>query len=314
VADPLLCVVCAQVEPNSPPVCDRDRQRLARALWELRDLHALLPHALEPGRGTRQMVRVQHIEASMPLAVDPLDLAARTATYGFRDSVQDYVGDQVGAVGVAAILDGWARDWSAIRDDEELPDPTVDALVAWLSRRLPWALDVHPAIEEFAAELTVTLYVCRSTLSVSRRPLYSDEACPRCGTAALRRQSGDASWRCAECHDETPVEREDNAVFEGTYYGEAVLVVDEVETTVWAELSREQDADTGRKSWGGTIDNRLRTVTRDLGGSRGVLRLPGGEGRVFVARQATLRVNCPVEWRVQGDGPAPFDEGPSRPV
>lgn len=200
-ADALLCIVCAQVEPNQPPVCDRDRQRLAQALWELRDLHALLPYALTPGRG--EPVRAgTRVEAGLPLREAALDLAGRAPANAWLDSVQDYRGDQDGAVPVAAILDSWARDWASLRDDEELPDPTVDALVAWLSRRLPWALDVHPAVDEFAHELTVLLYTVRSVLSVSRRPIYSAEACPSCGTAALRRQSGDTVWRCGECREE----------------------------------------------------------------------------------------------------------------
>lgn len=207
--DELLCIVCSQVEPDNPPVCTRDRQRLAQALWELRDLHALLPFALVPGQGPRQPGRVQQVEAALPLRDMALDLNGRTATYGFRDSVQDYRGDQVGTQPVAAILDSWARDWSAIREDEELPDPTVDALVAWLSRRLPWALDVHPAIDEFARELMVTVYTCRTVIEVSRRPEYSPLACPGCGTAALRRNSGDPSWRCAECKTEVEVEHPD---------------------------------------------------------------------------------------------------------
>lgn len=203
-ADPLLCIVCQQVEPDYPPVCTRDRQRLAQALWELRDLHALLPHALTPGQGERLPGRA-HREAPLPLRSSALDLAGRASTV----EVQDYRGDQEGAVAVAAILDSWAQDWSVLRDDEELPDPTVDALVAWLSRRLPWALDVHPAIDEFAAELTVLLYTCRSVLAVSRRPIYSPDACPSCTTAALRRQSGDTVWRCAECKTEVEVQHPD---------------------------------------------------------------------------------------------------------
>lgn len=205
-SDPLLCIVCSQVEPDNPPVCTRDRLRLAQALWELRDLHALLPFALVPGQGARQPGRVQQVEAPLPLRDMALDLNGRTATYGFRDSVQDYRGDQTGAQPVAAILDSWARDWSAIREDEELPDPTVDALVAWLSRRLPWALDVHPAIDEFARELTVLLYTCRTVLAVSEKPIYSPDACPSCSTAALRRQPGDARWRCRECKEEVEVD------------------------------------------------------------------------------------------------------------
>jgi len=199
----LLCVCCMQVEPDNPPVCTRDRNRLAQALWELRDLHALLPYALPPGRG--ELVRVGGTrERQLPLRTEALDLAGRATTAAVLDSDHD----QLGAVAVAGILDSWAQDWASYLD-EALPDPSVDALVSWLSRRLPWALDHHPAIDEFARELTVTLYTCRSVLAVSRRPEYSPLACPSCGTAALRRNSGDPSWRCGECKTEVEVEHPD---------------------------------------------------------------------------------------------------------
>jgi hypothetical protein len=201
------CIVCGQVEPNQPPVCDRDRRRLAQALWELRDLHALLPHALTPGRGPRPVCRT-HRNPPLPLRATALDLAGPATT----TEVQDYRGDQDGPVAVAAILDSWAQDWAAIRDDEELPHPTVAALVGWLSHRLAWALDSHPAIAEFARELTVTLYTVRSVLEMSRRPIYSPHACPVCGTTALRRQSGDAAWRCAQCRVELPLALGENVL------------------------------------------------------------------------------------------------------
>jgi hypothetical protein len=201
--DPLLCIVCSQVEPREGVVCDRDRQRLAQALWELRDLHALLPHALPPGRG--ELVRVGGTrERQLPLRTDVHDLAGRATT----TTVLDGDHDQLGAIAVASILDSWAQDWASYLD-EQLPDPSVDALVSWLSRRLRWALDNHQAIDEFAREVMVTLYVCRSVLAVSRRPIYSDLACPSCKTAALRRQAGDKAWRCAECKTEVEVEHPD---------------------------------------------------------------------------------------------------------
>src|SRR5438105_4446242 len=168
-ADPLLCVVCHQVEPREGVVCDRDRQRLAQALWELRDLHQLLPYALPPGRG--ELVRVGGTrERQLPLRTEALDLAGRAATAAVLDDDHD----QVGAVAVASILDSWAQDWASYLG-EELPAPSVDALVSWLSRRLPWALDHHPAIDEYAKEITLTLYVCRNVLAVSRRPIYSPD-------------------------------------------------------------------------------------------------------------------------------------------
>jgi predicted amidophosphoribosyltransferase len=71
---------------------------------------------------------------------------------------------------------------------------------------VPWALDHHPAVDEFAAELTVLLYTVRSVLAVSRRPIYSPLACPSCTVAALRRQAGDKVWRCGACKTELEVE------------------------------------------------------------------------------------------------------------
>jgi hypothetical protein len=308
--DPLLCVCCQQVEPDNPPVCTRDRLRLAQALWELRDLHQLLPYALPPGRG--ELVRVGGTrERQLPLRTDVHDLAAAATS----TPVLDHDHDQVGAVAVASILDSWAQDWAS-HLGEALPDPSVDALVSWLSRRLPWALDNHPAIDEFAKEITLTLYDCRSVLSVSRRPEYSPLACPGCGTAALSRNSGDPSWRCAECKAEVEVEREDKAMIVATYYGPALLVVGDDEMMVHADLSVEQETlrtmgsnyerPLGPKSWGGSIDNSLRGPIIEARGKVGVLRLPDGrEGKVFVTEMQLL-TNRPVEWRVQGEGPAPF--------
>jgi hypothetical protein len=86
-ADPLLCVVCQQVEPREGVVCDRDRQRLAAVPWKIRDLHRLLPAALVPGRGARELIR-GHREAPLPLRVDPLDLAGPVGSDSVTDTLR----------------------------------------------------------------------------------------------------------------------------------------------------------------------------------------------------------------------------------
>jgi hypothetical protein len=204
------CICCYRRDPlpELAPVCGPCRNRLAAALWEIRDLHALLPAALNPGQGEKQRVSGSR-EAPLPLRVGPLDLAgAPTAA-----AVHDAFGDQEGSLPVAAILDTWARDWQTYLEagsaEVPLPAAEVPALTSWLSRHLQWAFREHPAIDEFNREVIVLLYTLRSLLNVSRAPVYLHEACPTCGLAALRREAmyqttsgGSAGGNvvCGECH------------------------------------------------------------------------------------------------------------------
>jgi hypothetical protein len=189
------CPLCRHRDPRQGLVCDLCSQRLAARLWELRDLHALLPAALGPGQAQSQRVSGSR-EASLPLRVSPLDLAgsARREIEGVHDTWRD----QVGSWSVAATLDSWVRGWAKILD-LPLPAAQVPALVSWLSRHLRWALDNHPAIDEFADEVTVTLYRVRALLAVSRAMIHLTEACPSCGWTALRRDPGGGDVECGNC-------------------------------------------------------------------------------------------------------------------
>src|SRR5690349_5652729 len=144
-----LCVVCQRRQFDRAQVCQGDRIWLDRTLLEIVELYALLPANLAPGRHHGQRVSGSR-EAPLPLRVDPLDLLmpARAAT------VHDTYRDQVGQVSIASVLDSWVRDWRDVRDrGEGLPTPTVVDLARWLGNRLEWAADLHPAVDEFAAEL-----------------------------------------------------------------------------------------------------------------------------------------------------------------
>jgi hypothetical protein len=111
--------------------------------------------------------------------------------------------DQAGAWSVAAVLDSWARDWSETLD-LPLPKPEVPALVSWLSIHLTRAVDEHPAIQEFAEEVTTTLYAVRALLNVSRALIHLHEACPSCGHVALQRDPGGGDVECSNCRRTWP--------------------------------------------------------------------------------------------------------------
>lgn len=240
-ADEEACVLCGKRPPKDPPACNLCRHRLAARLWEIRDLHALLPAALAPGQGETQRVSGSR-EAPVPLRLAALDLASPARSGSVRDQlvpkvrtwfdtaevdkdgfffegwhrelVRDEDGrpvrtaahDQDGQLPVATVLDSWARDWAEFFS-QPLPAAEVPALVSWLSVHLPRAVDMHPAIQEFAEEVTLLLYALRSLLNVSRKPIYLTEACPSCNTTALRRDPGGGDVECGNCHREWPHEQ-----------------------------------------------------------------------------------------------------------
>lgn len=113
-------------------------------------------------------------------------------------------GDQTGQRPVAVVLDSWVRDWVETRAMRETrPRPEVPELRAWLVNRLGWACDHHPAVDEFAAEVTCELYALRAVLNVSRRKIRLKEPCPSCGMVLtlVRDPGGGKIVECQNCHD-----------------------------------------------------------------------------------------------------------------
>lgn len=190
------CVLCWRRDPDNGPACHLCRSRLAAKVWEIRDLHALLGAALSPGQGEKQRISGSR-EAPLPLRVDALDFAepARRPIEGVSDPGRD----QRGVWSVAAVLDSWVRDWAELLD-VPLPSPLVPDLVSWLSRNLQWAVDNHPAIEEFNDEVTAMLYALRALLNVSKKPIYLHDPCPTCGLIALKRDPAGGDVECGNCH------------------------------------------------------------------------------------------------------------------
>lgn len=136
-------------------------------------------------------------EAPVPINLDRFDLA-----YGRTDTEpKDRSEDQVGYRSAAYILDQWSRDWiETLCPDHHLPPANVAALVDFLSKRFDDACDSHPAIDEFAAEISTLRHAMRSVLGLTDAPkeLCKGVVCRSCDRKALYREGG-GYVTCGHC-------------------------------------------------------------------------------------------------------------------
>lgn len=115
---------------------------------------ALLPAGAVAARSGQPVVTGTRAY-STPIDIDTIDLTA-PARHG---AVPDEHGDQIGHLSAATLLDGWAHAFRvALFPTHSRPEPTVYALVRWLTHgaptsRLDTACTHYPAIAGFAAEL-----------------------------------------------------------------------------------------------------------------------------------------------------------------
>lgn len=125
--------------------------------------------------------------------------------------------DQIGHLSVATTLDAWVRDWRGHRTKREgWPAATVGDMAGWLGDRLDDACDDHPAVDEFAADISDVHAALRGVLGlIGPWPeLLRGVPCRRCDTAALSRmppkEYGVQQYiECGECGDlMTPEEYE----------------------------------------------------------------------------------------------------------
>ena len=109
-------------------------------------------------------------------------------------------GDQVGDPSVASVLDSWARDWQTYAW-ALLPDPTVSSLSQWLTERLEWACDQHPAVDDFASELRELTSRVRSAAGLTRpkAELKLGVPCRECERVTLYRWPGSDYVECGSC-------------------------------------------------------------------------------------------------------------------
>lgn len=149
-------------------------------------------------------------ERSLPIRVDPTDLLARPRHGSLQVAARSpWPDDQIGHLPAAAILDFWVRDWANIRG-EGLPVPEVGRLCGWLSDRLDWALREHPALDEFAGDVSRLLGALYGLAGLGlAAPKLMEAPCPSCGLLALTQPFPEAYIECVCGRCLTPAEYEE---------------------------------------------------------------------------------------------------------
>lgn len=203
-----LCVVCPVLRPGDPRiyeranVCDGCRSQVDALLGNVVDDYARLPDALEPGASNGPKVSGTP-SRSLGVRLDPLSLLSPAGAAG---AITDPYGDQHGSLPALVVMDQWVPDWIDVRGQGERPPvPTMTELTRWLRNRLEWACDYHPAIDDFAQELSD---LSRALASAARTDHGRGEKvgkCPavmrddtRCGTA-LRVDPFVDQIQCGRC-------------------------------------------------------------------------------------------------------------------
>lgn len=196
-----LCAICQRRPYERIQVCQADRTRLPLVVRDVVTFWSQLPEALERGQGEGQKVSGSR-EAPVPLSLDAVDLSAQARNGNSTTAAKEHPEDQVGHPAVASILDQWVRDW---RDEmafaQSLPVPTVPKLARWLTDRMEWACDRHPAIDEFAAEMARLRAVLRGVLGLTEpEAVFCDGVvCKACDRYALYRSDDKYAAECDEC-------------------------------------------------------------------------------------------------------------------
>jgi len=222
VADLVLCIVCPAYratprEVSFPQVCDADRDRLAEDLAAVPGLAALAPGRVELERGTPGAAVSGSKDPPAPVNLAALGITAPAYRRGVRARwLTGPATDQIGLRPPIVTLDQWAADWWATRaSGDPVPPPDLAEIVNWLSERLGWACDNHPAIDEFARDVKAMVRAlrgivrqqdprgepagrCPARLRDDTRcgtPLYVDPyidhiACTRCGRQWHRPSGG----------------------------------------------------------------------------------------------------------------------------
>lgn len=162
-----VCVVCQRRPPEWSLCCAGCTSRMRDQLAALVDEYARLDAT--PGSSTGQRVSGTRT-APLPLRVDVLNLVGPGSAHVHVDRREEH-DDQVGELPPLVWLDQVVRDWRDTRGQgEHLPGTTITQMTAWLDRRLDWAADEHPAIDEFAAELAGQLRTLRGVNRAGEKP------------------------------------------------------------------------------------------------------------------------------------------------
>lgn len=165
------CTICLRPTDEREPIRhDRCARRLDRNLDALPGLYALMGAVLAPGAvagGGRVSGNTR--TAPLPVRIEPLSLRA--------------------SGGIVAAVATWEADWRETRGMAPAArgsgERDLSAIVMFLRAHLPWAIEQHPAIVEFDAEIAHLVHECRQAgglLPVKTRigvcpALVGEEAC-----------------------------------------------------------------------------------------------------------------------------------------
>lgn len=165
------CTICLRPTDEREPIRhDRCAHRLDRSLAALPGLYALMGAVLAPGAvagGGRVSGNTR--TAPLPVRIEPLSLRA---SGGIVAAVATWEADWRDARGLAPARRGSSQD-------------DLAGIVVFLRLHLPWAIEQHPAIQEFADEVSRLVHECRqaggllpSMTRVGECPaLVGEEAC-----------------------------------------------------------------------------------------------------------------------------------------
>ncbi|MET7924764.1 hypothetical protein ABZT43_12360 [Streptomyces sp. NPDC005349] len=162
------CTICHRglfADELGHHACRPCTRRIDEHLAAIPGLYARLSGALAPGSGSGGPAVSGSRTAPLPLRLEPLSLAARG--------------------GVVTVLQTWLIDWFELlgfrhpRWEGGLQDQ-CDDVVDRLRINLPWAAASHPAVDEFAREISQLRRQCETQVTGERPPRRVRVACP-CG-------------------------------------------------------------------------------------------------------------------------------------
>lgn len=201
------CFVCSNPYERAY-VCESDRGSIPRTLDAIVDLWSWLPDAVIPRAGTGERVSGT-TEPRLPIALDPIDLAAPAWTSDLTPAGLEHPDDQIGHTPAATILDSWVRLWRDERGlHERLPEANVRRLAKWLAARYDWACSNSPTIGDFVKATRKLESTLRGVTQVDRDDTQHIGHCPgskdqRCGTE-LRVTPWQESAQCPRCERRWP--------------------------------------------------------------------------------------------------------------
>ncbi|NUP48995.1 MAG: hypothetical protein HOW97_17070 [Catenulispora sp.] len=187
------CTICRRPTDDRNPIRhQRCAERLRADLADIPGHYALMGAVLAPGTagggahvsGTRT--------APLPVRLEPLSLRARG--------------------GMVTVLALWEADWRELRELTPAMRGTsatdLAAIVLSLRAHLPWAIENHGAVDEFAREVRDLLHQCRaaagllpSMMRIGDCPAQDDDQ--PCGAALYADPMADVI-RCRKCRTTWP--------------------------------------------------------------------------------------------------------------